>query len=359
LSNKLHTEISSQGDITMTDPNTVSRTHRKGAQGFQRCMGSLAALTIFMGPAATMVSAQTLTYPNKPITLVVPFTPGGTTDILARIVGEGLGNTLKQSVIIDNRGGAGGNIGAAVVAKAPADGYTLLMGYNGTNAINPSLYKSTGWDPEKDFTPICMVARVNNVVIASPTFAANDLKGLARQMKEQPGQLNYGSAGAGSIFHLAGEMFEDAAGGKMTHVAYKGAAPALTDLLGGQIQLMFATIPAALPHIKAGKLKVLGVTGEKRSPLFPQSLTAKESGYPTMVVDSWFGIFGPKGLPSDVQANLQRSCETVLNSAETVKKMEDQGATPTFENASRLQAILKSDLQVWKQVIQKAKVSLD
>lgn len=343
----------------MTHSRIISSTPLRAVQRFKRCIFSLAVFGIFIGTTPTGVSAQSATYPNKPITLVVPFTPGGTTDILARIMGEGLGKAVHQSVVIDNRGGAGGNIGAGIVAKAPADGYTLLMGYNGTNAINPSLYKSTGWDAEKDFTPICMVARVNNVVITSTSFPVNDLKGLARYAKGNPEQINYGSAGPGSIFHLAGEMFEDAAGIKMTHVPYKGAAPALIDLLGGQIQLMFATIPAALPHIKAGKLKVLGVTGENRSALFPQNLTAVESGFPNMVVDSWFGIFGPKGLPNDIQTNLEKSCKSVLSNPDVVKKMEDQGATPTFERADRLHKILATDLKSWKQVIHKAKVTLD
>lgn len=307
--------------------------------------------------AALPVQAQS--YPSKPVTLVVPFTAGGTTDIIGRIVADGLGKRLGQPVIIDNRGGAGGNIGAGAVAQAKSDGYTLLLGYNGTNAINPSLYKKLPWDPIKSFDPISMVARVNNVVVVNPALDIKTLPDLVVHAKAHPGELNYGSAGAGSIFHLAGEMFQQLAGVRMTHVPYKGAAPALTDLMGGQVQVMFSTIPAALSFIKAGKLRAIAVTGPQRSPLFPELPTAGEAGYPVMVVDSWFAVFAPKGLPADVQASLNKALRDVIADPAIVKKMEEQGAQPVGSTPAELMTLLNKDIRSWSAIISSAKVSLD
>jgi tripartite-type tricarboxylate transporter receptor subunit TctC len=309
--------------------------------------------------ATAVLPAQAQDYPNKPITLVVPFTPGGTTDIIGRIVADGLGKRLGQPVIIDNRGGAGGNIGAAAVAQAKSDGYTLLMGYNGTNAINPSLYKKLSWDPLKSFDPISMVARVNNVVIVNPSLPIKTLPDLVTYAKAHPGELNYGSAGPGSIFHLAGEMFEQLTSTRMTHVPYKGAAPALTDLMGGQVQVMFATIPAALPFIKAGKLRAIAVTGAQRSPLFQELPTAGEAGYPAMVVDSWFAVFAPKGLPSDVHARLNKAIREVIADPSIVKKMEEQGAQPVSSTPAELTELLTKDIRSWNAIVKSANVTLD
>lgn len=316
----------------------------------------LLAASLFVVAA---LPAQAQGYPSKPVTLVVPFTAGGTTDIIGRIIADGLGKRLGQPVIIDNRGGAGGNIGAAAVAQAKSDGYTLLLGYNGTNAINPSLYKKLSWDPIKSFDPISMVARVNNVVVVNPALGIKTLPDLVAYAKAHPGELNYGSAGAGSIFHLAGEMFQQLTGTRMTHVPYKGAAPALTDLMGGQVQVMFSTIPAALSFIKAGKLRAVAVTGPLRSPLFPELPTAGEAGYPAMVVDSWFAVFAPKGLPGDVQASLNKAVREVVADPATVKKMEEQGALPAGSTPAELTALLNKDIRSWNAIVSSAKVSLD
>ena len=317
---------------------------------------TLAAATLAIGSTPPALAQG---YPSKPITLVVPFVAGGTTDIVGRIVAEGLGRKLGQTVIVDNRGGAGGNIGAAAVAQARPDGYTLLMGYNGTNAINPSLYKQLAWDPVKSFEPISTVARVNNAVVVNPSLPVKTLPELVAYAKAHPGELNYGSAGPGSIFHLAGEMFEQQTGVKMTHVPYKGAAPALTDLMGGQVQLMFTTIPTALPFIKAGKLRAIAVTGAKRSPLFPELPTAREAGFPAMVVDSWFAVFAPKGLPAEVQARLAGALREVVADPATVKKLEEQGAQPHGSTAAELAELLAADLKSWKTIVTTAKVTLD
>lgn len=316
------------------------------------CIGFAAVVVI---PAL----AQTTAYPNRPITLVVPFAAGGTTDIVGRIVADGLSKKLGQSVVVDNRGGAGGNIGAAAVANAKADGYTLLMGYNGTNAINPSLYSKLSWDPIKSFEPLSMVARVNNAVVVHPSLPIKTLPELVNYARANPGALNYGSAGAGSIFHLAGEMLEQQTGIRMTHVPYKGAAPALTDLMGGQIQVMFTTIPTALQHIKSGKIRAIGVTGEKRSPLFADLPTAREAGYPAMVVDSWFAVFAPQGLPPELQTRLGNALREIIADPTTRQKLEQQGATPQSSTAAELASIVSKDLVTWKAIIATAKVVLE
>lgn len=308
---------------------------------------------------AAPAMAQTAAYPNRPITLVVPFAPGGTTDIVGRIVADSLSKKLGQSVVVDNRSGAGGKIGAAAVASAKPDGYTLLMGYNGTNAINPSLYGKLSWDPIKSFEPLSMIARVNNAVVVHPSLPIKSLPELVNYARAHPGGLNYGSAGAGSIFHLAGEMLEQQTGIRMTHVPYKGAAPALTDLMGGQIQVMFTTIPTALQHIKSGKVRAIGVTGEKRSALFPDLSTARESGYPAMVVDSWFAVFAPKSLPPELQTRLGNALREIVADPATQQKLEQQGATPLSSTAAELSEILAKDLATWKTIIATAKVVLE
>jgi tripartite-type tricarboxylate transporter receptor subunit TctC len=320
---------------------------------FLLLMASVGAMTLL--PA----QAQSANYPSKPITLIVPFVPGGTTDIIGRIIAEGLGKKLGQPVIIDNKGGAGGNIGAAAAAAAKPDGYTLLMGYNGTNAINPALYANLSWHPQKSFDPISMVARVNNVVIVNAALNIKTLPELVSYAKSHPGEVNYGSAGAGSIFHLAGEMLEQQTGIQITHVPYKGAAPALTDLMGGQVQVMFSTIPTALPFIKAGKLRAIAVTGAQRSPLFPALPTAREAGYPAMVVDSWFAVFTPKGVSSEIQARLNVAIREVVSDPTIIRRMEEQGAQPKGSSAAELAELLANDLKSWKAVVQSAKVSLE
>lgn len=321
---------------------------------FTRSKGMFAALAFV---ASLPAGAQG--YPNAPITLVVPFAPGGTTDIVGRIVAEALGKKMGQAVVIENRGGAGGNLGAAAVAQAKPDGYTLLMGYNGTNAINPSLYKKLSWDPVKSFEPLTMVARVNNAVVVHPALPVKTLPELVAYAKARPGEINYGSAGAGSIFHLAGEMLEQQAGVKMTHVPYKGAAPALTDLMGGQVQVMFTTIPTALQHIRAGKLRAIAVTGPARSPLFPDLPTAREAGSPGMVVDSWFALFAPRGLTPEVRTRLLAAMQEMLTDPATVRKLEEQGALPLPSSPGDLAKVLAADLASWKSVIATANVTLD
>lgn len=315
------------------------------------------ALAAALPLSAPLAFAQD--YLSRAVPLVVPFAAGGTTDIVARIVAEGLGKKLGQTVIVDNRGGAGGNIGAAFVASAKPDGYTLLMGYNGTNAINPSLYKKLTWDPIRSFDPVSLVARVNNAVVVNPELPVNTLPELAAYAKAHPGKLNYGTAGSGSIFHLAAEMWAQQAGVSLTHVPYKGAAPVLTDLMAGQTEVMFSTVPTALPFIKSGKLRAIAVTGAQRSPLFPQLPTGVETGMKDMVVDSWFGIFAPKGLPAPLLGKLNRALQEVLADPAVVRSLKEQGAEPAGSTPTELATLLDTDLKAWKAVVTKAKVSLE
>lgn len=304
------------------------------------------------------VGAEAQTYPARPITLIVPFAAGGTTDILGRLVAEQLGKVIGQPVVVENRGGAGGNLGAAAVATANPDGYTLLMGYNGTNAINPSLYKKLSWDPLSSFEPLSMIARVNNVVVVNPSLPIKTLPELVAYAKNNPGKLNYGSAGAGSIFHLAGVMLEQQAGVKMVHVAYRGAAPALADLAGGHVQVMFTTIPTALPLIQSGNLRAIAVTGPERSPLFPDLPNAVEAGYKQMVVDSWFAMFAPKGIPETAKQKLSTALRQVLSDPVLIKKLKEQGAEPLSSSSEEVTKLLVADIATWKAILTDAKLDL-
>jgi tripartite-type tricarboxylate transporter receptor subunit TctC len=254
---------------------------------------------ILLGALVAVVAAcaSAQTYPTRPIRLVVPFPAGGTTDILAREVGDRLSRSFGQSVVVDNRPGAGGNIGSDLVAKSAPDGYTLLMGTVGTHAINPSLYTRMPYDHVKDFVPIILVAGVPNVLEVTPSLPVNSVADLIKLAKEKPGQLNFASSGNGTSIHLSGELFKTMAGVDMTHVPYKGSAPALTDLMGGQVQLMFDNLPSSLQQIKAGKLRAIAVTSAQRAPALPNVPTIAESGLPGFEASSWFGLLAPAGTP--------------------------------------------------------------
>src|ERR1700681_275677 len=261
-----------------------------------------AVLLAFMAWSASGALAQA--YPTRSIRLVVPFPPAGTTDILAREVAQRLSVSLGQSVIIDNRPGAAGNIGSDLVAKSAPDGYTLLMGTVGTHAINPSLYARMPYDHVKDFVPIVLVAGVPNVLEVTPSLPVNSVADLIKLAKEKPGQLNFASSGSGTSIHLSGELFKTMAGVDMVHVPYKGSAPALIDLMGGQVQLMFDNLPSSLAQIKAGKLRAIAVTSAQRAPALPNVPTIAESGLPGFEASSWFGLLAPAGTPAAVVARI-------------------------------------------------------
>src|SRR5438034_5972010 len=252
-----------------------------------------AALLVVAAP----VALGQVAYPTKPVRLVVPFPAGGTTDLLARAAAQKLSEAWGQQVIVDNRPGAAGNIGAELVAKAAPDGYTLLMGTVGTHAINASLYAKMPYDHVKDFAPVILVAGVPNVLVVNPSLPVHSVQELIAYAKANPGKLNFASSGSGTSIHLSGELFKVMTGVQMTHVPYKGSAPALQDLLGGQVQLMFDNLPPSLPQIKAGRLRALAVTSATRAPALPDVPTVAEAGLPGFEASSWFGVLAPAGTP--------------------------------------------------------------
>ena len=298
-------------------------------------------------------------YPNKPVRLVVPFPAGGTTDILARAVAQKLTETMGQTVVIDNRPGAAGNIGAELVAKSPPDGYTLLMGTVGTHAINASLYAKMPYDHVRDFAPVILVAGVPNVLVIHPSVPVNSVQELIAYGKANPGKLNFASSGSGTSIHLAGELFKTMSGVQMTHVPYKGSAQALADLIGGQVQLMFDNLPSALPHIKSGKLKALAVTSLQRSTALPDLPTIAESGLPGFDANSWFGILAPAGTPKDIIDRWNSEVAKWLASPEAREKLASQGAILAGRSPEDFAQHIATETAKWQKVVKESGAKVD
>jgi tripartite-type tricarboxylate transporter receptor subunit TctC len=318
-----------------------------------------AAVVLGSGLLANVPAAAQAAYPNKTITIIVPFSAGGTTDILARIVGQALTTELGQTVIVDNRAGAGGNIGGQVAARAPADGYTLFMGTVGTHAINASLYKKMPFDPIKDFAPLTRVANVPNLLVANPAQPFKNVKELIAYGKAHPGQLNFGSSGNGTSIHLSGELFKTMANVDMQHVPYKGSAPAMTDLLGNQIAIMFDNMPSAIQHVRSGKLRALAVTTAKRSPELPDVPTIAEAGLPGYEATSWFGLFAPAATPRAVVSKLNTAIVKVLANPEIKKKINEQGAEVYSETPEQFAAFIQKESVKWSKVVRDSGASMD
>lgn len=309
---------------------------------------------------AQTASAQSAAgYPGKPIRLVVPFTPGGSTDILARAIGQKLTEAWGQSVVVDNVPGAGGAIGADKVAKAPADGYTLLMGHIGTLAVNPSLYPNLPYDPIKSFAPVAWVARVPNVLVVHPSVPAKNVKELVTLAKAKPGQMNYGSGGNGSAANLATEYFKLQTGTSFLHIPYRGTAPAVTDLVGGQTQVLFTGAPAVISQIKNGQLRALAVSSPKRMDALPDLPTVAESGYPGFEADQWYGVVAPAGTPADVIAKLNTQINLALNSAELKNRLNAEGAIATPDTPANFGKLIATEIARWKPVISGGRVRAD
>jgi len=307
--------------------------------------------------ASTLTTSQAQTFPSKPVRIVVPQTPGGASDALARIVGQKLSEKWGQAVVIENRAGAGGNIGMDAVAKAPADGYTLLMSYVGSHAINVSIYKKLPFDPEADFSAVATLANVPFVVTANASLPVNNMKELAAYAVKHP--ISFGSAGNGSVNHLLGEMFSSVSQTKMLHVPYKGAAPALTDLIAGQTQLVFTSLPSIAQHIRAGTVKGLAVTGSKRAQAFKDIPTIAESGYPGFVINPWFGLFAPKGTPSAVIKQINNDIKKILEDKDTLEKFTVLGAEPFETTPQEFTAMLHADILKWAAVVKTSGASAD
>jgi tripartite-type tricarboxylate transporter receptor subunit TctC len=291
-------------------------------------------------------------WPERPITLVVPYTPGGVTDALARVVAAALSERLKEPVVVDNRAGGGANIGAALVARANPDGYTLLMGSAATHAINVSLYKKLSYDPIKDFAPISLVAEVPNVLVVNPSVPVHNVKELIAYAKANPGRLNFGSSGAGGTIHLSGELFKSMAGVQMTHVPYKGSAPAVNDLLGGQTQVMFDS--SVVPYVKAGKLRALAVTSAKRSSALPDVPTIAEAGLPGYEATAWFGILAPAGTPEPVIAKLNTEISAVLRDPAVTRWMVGQGFEAAGGTPADFATHIRKETAKWARVVKES-----
>jgi len=298
-------------------------------------------------------------YPTKSIRLVVPFPAAGTTDILAREVAQRLSVSFGQSVVVDNRPGAAGNIGSDMVAKSAPDGYTLLMGTVGTHAINPSLYAKMPYNHVKDFVPIVLVAGVPNVLEVTPSLPVNSVADLIKLAKEKPGQLNFASSGSGTSIHLSGELFKTMTGVDMMHVPYKGSAPALTDLMGGQVQLMFDNLPSSLAQIKAGKLRAIAVTSAQRSPALPNIPTIAESGLPGFEASSWFGLLAPAGTPPAIVARVNADVNEWLQTAEAKEKLLAQGAIPAGGTPEQFAAHIRVETEKWAKVVKVSDAKVD
>ncbi|MDI1341034.1 tripartite tricarboxylate transporter substrate binding protein [Polaromonas sp.] len=318
------------------------------------------AATIFI---ALPVAAQTA-WPTKPVRIVVPFAPGGTTDILARAVAPELTKAFGQPFIVDNRAGAGGNVGADLVAKSPGDGYTLLMGTVGTHGINKSLYSKMPFDPQKDFAPITLVAGVPNVMVMNAEKAAklgiNSVADFVKYAKAHPGQFSMASSGNGTSIHLAGELFKSQTGIFMTHIPYRGSGPALLDLIGGNVDVMFDNLPSAMPQIKGGKLKAFAVTSAQRSTAMPELPTVEEAGkLKGFEASSWFGLLAPAGTPPDVVSRIQQEVAKALATPAIKEKMLAQGAIPSGNTPQEFAKLIEAEITKWALVVKASGAKVD
>ena len=311
--------------------------------------------------ALTAFAARTSAddYPNRPLRLIVTSPPGGTSDALARPVMEKLAESLGKQIVIDNRAGASGNIGTEIVAKAAPDGYTLLLGQTQTLAVNPTLYKKLPFDPLLDFAPVAMIATVAFVLTASPSLPVNSVTELIKLAKAKPGQLTYASASAGSVSHLAGELLKSMTGIEMVHVPYKGAGPAITDLVGGHVMLMFAGGPSALTQIKAGRLKPIAVAGPKRLAAFSGLPTIAESGVPGFDVSAWWGVVAPARTPGGIVARLNRDINKAIDLPDVKERLTSQAAEPTIMTPADFAAYINSEYTKWAKVVKESGAKID
>ena len=320
---------------------------------------TVASAAIVFIACAPITQAQEK-YPSKPIRLIVAFPAGGSTDIIARLVGQRLGERLGQQVIIDNRGGAGGTIGTEIAARANPDGYTLTMGTTSTHVIAPAAYAKLKYDPIKDFAPITLVASTPYLLVLNPGVKATNLKEFIALVKSQPGKLNFASAGAGSTTHLAMEMLKSAAGMDIVHVPYNGNGPAGTAVLGGQVQALFGSMPAVLPHAKSGKVRPVAVGTAKRSPALPDVPTVAESGYPGFEVSLWLGFFAPRATPIAIVNRLHGELVKIATSSDMKEQFERNGAEPAYNASSiELERLVRTEIDKYAKVIKAANIKLE
>ncbi len=337
---------------------SMPRNHKQNRRSTLVVIASGALLSI-----ATSVAAQSA-WPNKPVRIVVPFAPGGTTDILARAVAPELSKAFGQQFVVDNRAGAGGNVGAEIVAKSPGDGYTLLMGTVGTHGINKALYAKLPYDPQKDFAPITLVAGVPNVMVMNADKAKalgiNSVNDFIKYAKANPGKLNMASSGNGTSIHLAGELFKSMTGTFMTHIPYRGSGPALMDMVAGNMDVMFDNLPSSMAQIKAGKLKALAVTSAQRSAAMPDIPTIEEAaGLKGFEASSWFGLLAPAGTPADVVSRIQQETAKALNSPAIKEKLLAQGAIPSGNTPAEFTRLIDAEHRKWAKVVKDSGAKVD
>ena len=330
-------------------------------------MPTLRRRHLILGASAPFLPASLFAqagWPNKPVRIVVPFAPAGTTDILARALAPELGKAFGQTFIIDNKPGAGGNLGADAIAKSPPDGYNLLMGTVGTHAINAALYPKMPFDPVRDFVPIVLVAGVPNVLVMNPAkaeaYGIRNVADLIRYAKANPGKLNMASSGNGTSIHLSGELFKALTGTFMLHFPYRGSGPALLDLMGGTMDLMFDNLPSALPQIRGGKLKALAVTSAQRSAALPDLPTIAEAG-PVKGFDasSWFGLFAPSGTPAEIVNRIQQETAKALQSSALKERLLSQGAIPGGQPPAEFAKFIAAETKKWAQVVKASGAKVD
>lgn len=329
----------------------------------RQVLGTLGALGLSAALPASVL-AQGAWPTAKPVRIVVPFAPGGTTDILARVIAPELSKALGQSFVVDNRAGAGGNIGAEIVAKSPGDGYTLLMGTVGTHGINKALYAKLPYDPQKDFAPVTLVAGVPNVMVMNTQRAKalniNNVADFVRYAKANPGKLNMASSGNGTSIHLAGELFKSRNGIFMTHIPYRGSGPAMTDMLAGAMDVMFDNLPSAMPHIQSGGLKAFAVTSAVRSTALPDVPTVAEAGnLPGFEASSWFGLLAPAGTPADIASRIQQETAKALGSPAVKERLLAQGAIPGGNTPAEFAAMIQSEITKWAAVVKASGARVD
>ena len=324
---------------------TSARRHLLALSALVACSLALPALPASGEPA----------WPARPVKLVVGYAAGGATDVLARLVAVRLGEQLGQPFVVDNRAGANSNVGAEVVAKAPPDGYTLYV-YTIANTINATLYDKLGYDPVKDFEPVGMIAKIPNVLVVNPRLPVKTVADYIRFARESSTGITFASSGAGSSIHLSGELFRMRSGSNMLHVPYRGSAPAITDLLGGQVQSMFDNTPSALPHVKAGRLRAIAVTSARRLPSLPDVPTIAEAGFPGFDVQSWFAIAAPAGTPRAVVEKLNAALNKALAAPDVRQRMDDLAATPEPGTPEQLRTFMLAEIRRWHDVVQQSGV---
>ena len=317
----------------------------------------IAALTAIALPLPSLVTAQDA-YPSKPIVIVVPQAAGGANDTVARAFAQRFGQAIGQAVVIENRTGAGGNVGTTYVARAPKDGYTLLLTAQSAQTINPALYRNPGFDPVNDFAPIMTVATAPYLLVANPSFPARSLKELIDLAKQRPGKIDYASAGNGTLNHLLGVMLNSAAGLHLVHIPYRGAAAAAGDVVGGQVPITFGSFPGVMPFVKSGKLHVIGVATEKRTPLAPEIPTLAES-LPGFHANSWYGLFAPAGTPKAVVDRVLSVSTQVLAAPDVAERMAGQGAEVWAGNPEQLSRLVREELGMWARIVKESGATVD